>query len=453
MATADIATEVFFFPAAAHTEKEGSFTNTQRMIQWHHKAIEPRDDRRSDLWFIFHLGRRIRERLAASTDEMDRPLLDLTWDYPTSGEHEEPSAEAVLAEINGCNADGEMLGAYTELRADGSTSCGCWIYCGCFADGVNQTARRTPRSEQNWTGGEWAWAWPANRRILYNRASADPEGRPWSERKALVWWDEEQQKWTGHDTPDFQADKPPGYRPPADAVGPDAIAGDNPFIMQADGRGWLYAAAGVAEGPLPTHYEPQDSPVRNRLHERQRNPARQLYEHEDNRYHPDPGEDGNDVFPFVLTTYRLTEHFTAGGMSRWTPYLAELQPELFCEVSPELAAERGLEPSGWATLVSARGAIEARVLVTDRMTPLYVDGRIIHQIGMPFHWGRNGYARGDAMNELSSMALDPSSHIQEVKALTVDIQPGRRPRGRARHELVVSYRERAGITAETGTAP
>jgi formate dehydrogenase major subunit len=193
--------------------------------------------------------------------------------------------------------------------------------------------------------------------------------------------------------------------------------------------------------------------VRNRLHERQRNPARQLYEHEDNRYHPDPGEDGNDVFPFVLTTYRLTEHFTAGGMSRWTPYLAELQPELFCEVSPELAAERGLEPSGWATLVSARGAIEARVLVTDRMTPLYVDGRIIHQIGMPFHWGRNGYARGDAMNELSSMALDPSSHIQEVKALTVDIQPGRRPRGRARHELVVSYRERAGITAETGTAP
>ncbi len=149
--------------------------------------------------------------------------------------------------------------------------------------------------------------------------------------------------------PDFEVDKPPGYRPPTGAHGPEAIAGDEPFIMQADGRGWLYAPAGVAEGPLPTHYEPQDSPVRNLLHRQQRNPARQLYRHESNRYHPDPGAPGADVFPFVLTTYRLTEHFTAGGMSRWTPYLSELQPELFCEVSPELAAERGLEHGGWAT--------------------------------------------------------------------------------------------------------
>ncbi len=452
MATEDIATEVFFFPAAAHTEKEGSFTNTQRMVQWHHKAIEPRDEQRSDLWFAFHLGRRLRERLAESTDEMDRPLLDLTWDYPTAGGHAEPSAKAILAEISGFDADGEMLSAYTDLKADGSTACGCWIYCGCFADGVNQTARRKPASEQNWTGGEWAWAWPANRRILYNRASADPEGTPWSERKALVWWDSDKQKWTGHDTPDFQVDKPPSYRPPKDATGPDAIPGNAAFIMQADSRGWLYAPAGVAEGPLPTHYEPQDSPVRNRLHRHQRNPARQLYEHVDNRYHPDPGRKGSDVFPFVLTTYRLTEHFTAGGMSRWTPYLSELQPELFCEVSPELAEHRGLENSGWATLVSARGAIEARVMVTDRMSPLHVDGRTIHQIGMPYHWGPNGYARGDAMNELSSMSLDPSSHIQEVKALTVDVQPGRRPRGAARHELVVAYRKRAGITAKTGTS-
>jgi formate dehydrogenase major subunit len=220
--------------------------------------------------------------------------------------------------------------------------------------------------------------------------------------------------------------------------------------MQADGRGWLYAPAGVAEGPLPTHYEPQDSPVRNRLHSQQRNPARQVYEHEDNRYHPDPP---GDVFPFVVTTYRLTEHFTAGGMSRWTPYLSELQPELFCEVSPELAAERGLEHAGWATLVSARGAIEARVMVTDRMRVLRVDDRVVHQIGMPYHWGPNGYARGDAVNELSSMVLDPSSHIQEVKAFTVDIRPGRRPRGAQRRALVLEYRERAGITAQTGMKP
>jgi formate dehydrogenase major subunit len=453
MRTEDIATEVFFMPAAAHIEKDGTFTNTQRMVQWHHKAQEPQAEQRSDLWFTYHLGRMIRERLAGSTDEMDRPVLDLSWDYPTEGPYDDPDAEAVLAEISGWDANGEMLSAYTALKADGSTSCGCWIYCGSYADGVNQTARRKPAREQNWTGPEWAWAWPANRRILYNRASADPQGRPWSERKALVWWDEEQGKWTGHDTPDFEATKRPDYRPAHDATGPDALAGDDPFIMQADGRGWLYAPAGVGEGPLPTHYEPQDSPVRNRLHRQQRNPARQVYEHQDNRYTADPGDPQNEVFPYVLTTYRLTEHFTAGGMSRWTPYLAELQPEFFVEVSPELASERGLQHGGWATAISPRGVVEARVMVTDRMTPLRIDQRTLHQIGMPYHWGPNGYARGDSMNELSSMSLDPSSHIQEVKALAIDIRPGRRPRGAARQALAREYCERAGITAETGMAP
>jgi formate dehydrogenase major subunit len=454
MRTEQLPTEVFFFPAAAHIEKDGTFTNTQRMVQWHHKGQEPQDDQRSDLWFIYHLGRRVRERLAGSREERDRPLLELTWDYPTEGRHEDPSADAVLAEISGWNAEGKLLSGYTELKSDGSTSCGCWIYSGCYADGVNQTARRKPWREQNWTGAEWAWAWPANRRILYNRASADPEGRPWSERKALVWWDEQKREWTGHDTPDFEAKKPPDYRPPPDASGPAAIAGDTPFIMQADQRGWLFAPAGVADGPLPTHYEPQDSPVLNTVYPgRQRNPSREVFAHEDNRYHPDPDEPGGQVYPIVVTTYRLTEHFTAGGMSRWTPYLAELQPEFFCEVSPELAAERELEHAGWATLISARGCVEARVMVTDRMVPLQIEGRTVHQVGMPYHWGPNGYAKGDSMNELSSISLDPSSHIQEVKALSIEIRPGRRPRGAARQELVRSYRERAGITAETGMAP
>jgi len=151
-----------------------------------------------------------------------------------------------------------------------------------------------------------------------------------------------------------------------------------------------------------------------------------------------------------LTTYRLTEHFTAGGMTRWLPYLAELQPAFFCEVSPALAAERGLEHAGWATIVTARGAIEARVLVTERMNPLRVAGQTVHQIGLPFHWGPNGYTKGDAMNELASITLDPNVHIQEVKALTADIRPGRRPRGAQRRELVESYIKRAGITAQTG---
>jgi formate dehydrogenase major subunit len=450
--TEDIGTEVFFFPAAAHTEKAGSFTNTNRMLQWHHPAKEPDGEARSDLWFMYHLGRRIKERLKDSADPSDRPVRDLAWDYPTDGPLAEPVAEAVLAEINGRDADGAPLSAYTQLKDDGSTSCGCWIYCGVYADGVNQAARRKPHTEQDWVAAEWAWAWPANRRVLYNRASADPEGNPWSERKALVWWDPEQGRWTGHDVPDFVPDRAPSYRPPDGATGPDALRGDDPFIMQADGKGWLYAPAGLVDGPLPTHYEPQDSPVANPLYGRQqRNPVRQAFSREHNRFHPSGAEPGADVFPYVVTTYRLTEHFTAGGMTRWSPYLAELQPEMFCEISPELAAERGLEHTGWATVVTARGAIEARVLVTRRMAPLTAGGRTVHQIGLPYHWGPNGYTTGDAANELSAIALDPNVHIQEVKALSADIRPGRRPRGPELLDLLADYRRRAGITEHTGT--
>jgi formate dehydrogenase major subunit len=450
LSTADIGTEVFFFPAAAHTEKSGSFTNTNRMLQWHHQAVEPAGDARSDLWFTYHLGRIIRQKLAGSTDPMDRPVLDLTWDYPCEGEQAEPVAEAVLAEINGWNAAGEPLPMYTSLKDDGSTACGCWIYCGVYKDGVNQAARRKPAAEQDWIAAQWAWAWPDNRRVLYNRAAARPDGRPWSESKRLVWWDEDEGRWTGYDTPDFERTKRPDYRPPAGATGVAAIAGTDAFIMQADGRGWLFAPAGVVDGPLPTHYEPQDSPLDNALYGQRRNPARLAYPHELNRYHPSGSQPGAGVFPYVLTTYRLTEHFTAGGMSRHTPYLAELQPELFCEVSPELAAERGLVHGDWATLVTARGAIEARVLVTGRVAPLRVDGRLIHQIGLPFHFGPNGLARGDAANELTAIALDPNAHIQEDKALSADVRPGRRPRGADLVELVRDYRDRAGITERTG---
>lgn len=452
--TEDIRTEVFFLPAAAHTEKDGSFTNTQRLLQWHHAAVEPAGESRSDLWFTFHLGRIIRRKLAGSTDEMNRPVLDLTWDYPTRGELAEPDAEAVLAEINGHDAEGNPLSSYEQLASDGSTVCGCWIYCGVYADGVNQAARRKPGREQNWVASEWGWAWPANRRVLYNRASADPDGKPWSERKALVWWDEDQARWVGHDIADFAATKSPRYKPSSDATGAEALSGTDPFIMQADGKAWLYVPSGLTDGPLPAHYEPQDSPFPNLLYEQQRNPVRQLLPpHPDNRYQPSGGEPGTEVFPYVATTYRLTEHHTAGGMSRWQPYLAELQPEFFCEVSPELAAERGLEHTGWATIVSARNVIEARVLVTDRVRPLTVHGRTLHQVGLPYHWGPNGYSTGDAANELVHMALDPNTHIQETKAFAVDIRPGRRPRGPAAVELVRVYRARAGIDDHTGTEP
>ena len=453
--TDDIATEVFFLPAAAHTEKDGSFTNTQRLLQWHQQAVEPAGDARSDLWFTFHLGRLIRAKLAGSAAAMDRPILDLTWDYPVKGSQDEPEAEAVLAEVNGWDSKGRPLASYEQLNEDGSTACGCWIYCGVYADGVNQTSRRKPAGEQDWVAQEWGWAWPANRRILYNRASADPEGKPWSERKALVWWDEDNALWSGHDVADFTADKSPDYRPPGGARGAEALSGAEPFVMQADGRAWLFAPAGLVDGPLPAHYEPQDSPFPNLLYRQQRNPVREIeaFRHPANRMQPSGDEPGSAVFPYVGTTYRLTEHHTAGGMSRWLPYLAELQPEFFCEISPELAAERGLEHLGWATIATARNVIEAKVLVTRRMTPLTVHGRTVHQVGLPYHWGGAGYSTGDPANDLTSISLDPNTHIQEVKAFACDIRPGRRPRGPGRARLVQDYQRRAGITAETGMEP
>jgi formate dehydrogenase major subunit len=449
--TEDIRTEVFFLPAAAHTEKAGSFTNTQRMLQWRYEAVPPSGDARSELWFMYHLGRRIREKLAGSQDETDRPVLELTWDYPVEGPLAEPSPEAVLAEINGWDAGGQPLSGFGQLKDDGSTTCGCWIYSGVYAGGVNQAARRKPGTAQSWIAPEWGWAWPANRRILYNRASADLDGKPWSERKALVWWDAEAGQWTGYDVPDFPATRPPSYRPPEGATGVDAISGIDPFIMQADGKAWLFAPAGLADGPLPTHYEPQESPFTNPLYAQQRNPVREIIEHPEDPLQPSGSEPGSAVFPYVATTYRLTEHHTAGGMSRTLPYLAELQPEFFCEVSPELAAERGLEHMGWATIITARAAVEARVMVTSRMRPLTVAGRALHQVGLPYHWGPNGLVTGDAANELASLSLDPNAHIQEVKAMACDIRPGRRPRGPGLRQLVQEYAYRAGITGQTGT--
>jgi formate dehydrogenase major subunit len=270
---------------------------------------------------------------------------------------------------------------------------------------------------------EWGWAWPANRRTLYNRASADPEGRPWSERKKYVWWDAAERRWTGYDVPDFPVDKPPDYRAPPDAEGMDAISGDNPFIMMADGRAWLFAPSGLLDGPMPTHYEPLESPVENVLYPDMRfNPAALRWRRSDNLY-ADPGD---AAYPCVATTFRLTEHHTAGGMSRWLPWLQELQPEMFAEIDPVLARLRGIDDGGWLTVVSPRGRIEARARVTERMTPLRIDGRRIHQVGLPWHWGFAGPSPGDAANDLLAIAADPNVSIQESKAFVCDVQAGRR---------------------------
>ena len=445
-----IGTEMFFLPAANHAEKSGSFTQTQRMVQWRDKAVDSPGDARSDLEFMYELGRRVREKLAGSTDPRDRPILDLTWDYPVD-EHGDPDAEAVLAEINGRHLAGERAGqplaSFGEMKDDGSTLGGCLIYSGVYADGVNRARKRTPGSEQDETAAEWGWAWPANRRILYNRASADPEGRPWSERKKWVWWDEEAGTWTGKDVPDFPPTKRPDDPGDPDKGGAAALAGTDAFIMQADGRGWLFAPTGLVDGPLPTHYEAPESNIRNPLYTQQSNPTRVTFRDEDNLSSPGAMGAGGEVYPYVFTTYRITEHHTAGGMSRFLPYLSELQPEMYCEVSPELAEEIGLEPYGWATIISARNAIEAKVLVTERMTPLRVGERTVHQIGLPFHWGRGREAvvQGDGANDLIGMNLDANTQIQNSKNNSCTIIPGRRPQGAGRAELVEAYRRRAGL--------
>ena len=434
--TEDIATEVFLLPAAAHTEKSGSFTQTQRLLQWHDQAVEPLEDCRSDLWFFHRLGMAVRARLASSTLARDRPVQLLTWDYPLIGAHQDPDPEAVLAEINGRHSTGRPLSSYEELRADGSTACGCWIYCGVFADGVNQARRRQPGLSQSWVAPQWGWSWPANRRLLYNRASADPAGQAWSSRKRYVWWDEATQRWIGEDEPDFPATTAPSYQPPAGAHGPASISGTDAFIMQPDGKAWLFAPTGLADGPLPTHYEPHESPVANPVYRRQQNPASRRINRREN---PDNHSPDGGAFPFVLTTYRLTEHHTTGAMSRTVNRLNALQPELFCEVSPALAQFRSLTQLGWATIITSRGVIEARVLVTARLQTLRVAGQDVHQVGVPWHWGWRGTSTGDVANDLLGLDLDPNVHIQDTKSQTCDIMAGRRPRGPARAQLVLDH--------------
>ena len=423
----NIATEIFFLPAAGHAEKDGCFTNTQRLIQFHEQAVEPSGDCRSDAWFIYHLGRRLKQKAKLAGGERNEGLNALTWDYRTHGRHAEPVIEDVIAEINGCTtADRKPVKLFTDLKNDGSTACGCWIYSGIMpGEGDNRARKREPRGLY---GHGWGYAWPADRRILYNRASARPDGTPWSERKKLVWWDEKEKKWTGLDTPDFTATKPPDYKPAPGAKGDDGIAGDKPFIMHPDGEGWIWVASGLKDGPLPTHYEPLESPVRNPLYPTQQSsPVVDRKERTENTYahSPDPR------FPYVLTTYRLTEHHTAGGMSRPLSHLAELQPELFCEISPELAEEIGVRHRDFVTVTTPRGIVEARAMVTTRMPSLTIAGKIVHQVGFPYHWGFSGGAKGDVVNDLLAISEEPNVRIMETKGLLCNVTRGRRARGKA----------------------
>jgi formate dehydrogenase major subunit len=449
LVTGEIATEVFLMPAAGHAEKEGAFTQTQRMLQWREKAVDPPGDARSEAWFLHQLALRLKARAEASDDPADEPLRALDWWYPED-ERGEPRMLAILAEINGwytdpskgsdlAGADGDPPGAiwpldrqgrrhhgaqvtgFAELADDGSTACGCWIYSGVYGpDDINRANRREPEGPY---GHGWGYAWPGDRRILYNRASARPDGQPWSDRKKLVWWDAGAAEWTGHDVPDFPLTKPPGYLPPVGARGVDAHPGDAPFVLHEDGLGWIFVPEGLVDGPLPTHYEPLESPLQNPLYKHQTNPPVRWYRRSDNPF----AEAGDPRFPYVLTTYRLTEHHTGGGMSRPLSHLAELQPELFAEISPELAEELGIANGDWITVANLRGAIEARALVTRRIRPIHLGDRTVHQVAMPFHWGPAGPNRGDVVNDLVPLSGEPNVTIHESKALLCALIPGRRP--------------------------
>ncbi len=424
-----IPTEVFFLPPASHVEKEGSFTNTQRLIQYREKAIEPPDDARSENWFMAELYTRLRDLYQTSEKERDRPLLDLTWNYRREGPLQEPVVEDIVKEINGFTvADGKLVKSFTELKADGSTACGAWIFSGIMPEEGKNLSRN--RKTDDYVSLDWGFTWPANRHILYNRASADPEGRPWSERKKYLWWDAEHDNgdgthghWTGYDIPDFPLTKSPTAEAQPDGRGLDAHSGASPFIMMVEGVARLFAPSGLTDGPLPTHYEPVESPVSNALYPQTPiNPVLKRWKRPDN---PENGL-ANPRFPYAITTYRLTEHHVGGAMSRWLPWLSELQPALFAEISIELAQEKGIKQGDWITIWTKRGEIEAHALVTSRMQPLTIRGRTVHQIGLPFHWGYQGVVKGDVVNDLLLLVADRNVSMHDAKAFTCNMRPGRR---------------------------
>jgi len=425
-----IGTECFFLPAATVLEKEGSMVNTNRMLQWHDRAVAPADQAHSDLFWLYELGKRIRALYADSTDPKDRAILDLTWDYESDDVHEralgEPSAHKVLHEINGFQTapgrsrdDSPQVASFTELEADGTTACGCWIYSGVAPSKTQNNARNRVGDDRAALG--WGYAWPANRRMLYNRASADPAGKPWSERKRYVVWDAAAGQWTGPDMPDFPIGKAPDTAAQPGASGLDAHSGSDPFIMMEDGLAQLFVAKTLKDGPLPAHYEPVESVVRNPMYGQQNNPALREWDRDDNRYN---GTD-NPEFPYVLTTYRITEQ--SGIMTRYVPWLAELAPELFAEIDPELAVERGIVNGGWLTIRTKVGELEARALVSGRMRPLNLgNGRRVHQIGVPYNYGHLGVATGDSVGSLIPLAMDPNVSIHEAKTITCTVRAGRR---------------------------
>ncbi|MBI2218516.1 MAG: molybdopterin-dependent oxidoreductase, partial [Candidatus Rokubacteria bacterium] len=433
--------EVFFIPAAPAAEKDGSLTNTMRLVQWHVRAVEPPGAARSDAAFIVDLGNRLKKLYADSKAKKDRPVLDLVWDYKPEGPKQEPTMELVLKEINGfatkditdkdgkvVSKQGQPMKAFVALMDDGSTACGNWIYTGVYPEeGKNLALRREKATAPgDYMNHNWGFAWPANRRILYNRASADPSGKPWSEKKKLIWWDpaapgatpDKKGKWVGLDVPDFGAFMAPDAAKAKDGL-LKGVGGTDAFIMRADGKGGLMAS--VLDGAFPEHYEPFESPTKNLLSKVDNNPVAKYWDLGDLNKLGTP-----DQYPYILTTYRLTEHHAA-GMSRHVPWLSELFFGHFAEIGPEMAKSLGINNGDMITVETPRGKIKVRAMVTERIKPFVIDGKKVYQVGIPWHWGYQGVmksSRGDITNDLVASLGDPTTYIQESKALLCNVRKG-----------------------------
>ncbi len=419
--TADIKTEVFELPTTCFAEDEGSLSNSCRWLQWHWPAQEPPGLARTDIEIMAELHLRLRDLYARQGGALPDPILNLHWPYEVA---RTPRPDELAREINGYTVEnitdpadknrvvtpaGRQLDSFAQLRDDGKTASGCWIYCGCYTEQGNMMARRDPHDPDNrGVAPKWAWAWPANRRILYNRASSDPQGKPWSEDKKLVWWNGSQ--WVGFDVPDYG----PAI-PPSQAVGP--------FIMNQEGVARLFVRSLMRDGPFPAHYEPFESPRKNLLApDVVGNPAARIFKH-------DLAELGSsEKFPYAATSYRVTEHF-----HYWTKHArinSILQPQQFVEIGEELAREKGIVNGGWVRVWSNRGELKSKALVTKRIRPIICDGRPVHVVGIPHHWGFTGLTKkGFSPNSLTPVVGDANVQTPEFKAWLVNVEPTTPPAG------------------------
>ena len=410
-----IQTEVFELPTTCFAEDEGSLSNSSRWLQWHWPSQPPPGEARSDIDIMSALHLRLKELYTHEGGAFPDPILNLNWPYALP---HEPEPDEIAREINGYSLEplpdpadatkvvlpaGKQLDGFAQLRDDGKTACGCWIYSGCYTERGNQMARRDNRDPgDRGIAPNWAWAWPANRRVLYNRASCDPQGKPWSEKKKLIEWNGKQ--WIGFDVPDYGPTVPPSQN-----VGP--------FILNQEGVSRLFVRALMRDGPFPAHYEPFESPVTNVLAPNiQGNPASRIFK-------DDLAALGtSDKFPYAATSYRLTEHFHF-----WTKHArvnAILQPEFFVEISEQLAAEKGIAHGGWVEVSSNRGKLKAKAVVTKRIKPLICDGKTVHVVGIPHHFGFTGATRkGWGPNSLTPVVGDANIETPEFKAWLVNVEP------------------------------